>query len=215
MFVISFNLNFVPMKRFSTFLAILLVFGVHSFAQKDVMISGGNAISATVSANGEVWVWGSNKIGTSTGLLGIGSSSAAVTYPQRVTYFSNNGITVKQVSCGTGLHFAALDCEGKVYCWGNNSLGQCGTGTVANTEGVVQTTPVQVVLGASELAGTYYDDGDGHLCNVDVVYAGNNNTFAILGDGPYEGCLVGVVTIRVLTLMDMMMRMDNLVVETK
>ena len=181
----------MPMKRFSIISTILVIFSLYSFAQKDVMISGGNAISATVSANGEVWVWGSNKIGTSTGLLGIGSSSAAVTYPQRVTYFSNNGITVKQVSCGTGLHFAALDCEGKVYCWGNNSLGQCGTGTIANTDGVVQTTPVQVELGTSELASTEYDDGNGYLCNVDVVYAGCNNTFAILGDGPYKGCLVG------------------------
>ena len=169
---------------------VLLVIGtitltVCAFAQKELTISGGNTVSAMVCENSVLYVWGIN----TKGQLGLGHKNA-VNKPTEVTFFSQEGLYIQQVNCGSGAHFVALDCSGKVWCWGNNSLGQCGTGNIPNSDGVVQETPVQVKIGTSELKGTEYDC-DGYLCNVDVVYAGNNNTFAILGDGQYKGCLVG------------------------
>ena len=173
------------MKRLVLFLACTLTLAASSFAQKELTISGGNTVSAMVCENSVLYVWGIN----TKGQLGLGHKNA-VDKPTEVTFFSQEGLYIQQVNCGSGAHFVALDCSGKVWCWGNNSLGQCGTGNIPNSDGVVQETPVQVKLGTSQLAGTEYDCG-GYLCNVDVVYAGNNNTFAILGDGQYKGCLVG------------------------
>ncbi|MBP5371050.1 MAG: hypothetical protein J6Y55_03910 [Bacteroidales bacterium] len=173
------------MKRLVLFLACTLTLAASSFAQKELTISGGNTVSAMVCENSVLYVWGIN----TKGQLGLGHKNAVNT-PTEVTFFSQEGLYIQQVNCGSGAHFVALDCSGKVWCWGNNSLGQCGTGNIPNSDGVVQETPVQVKLGTSPLAGTEYDCS-GYLCNVDVVYAGNNNTFAILGDGQYKGCLVG------------------------
>ena len=177
------------MRKIALFLVGSLCIATSLFAQKELTISGGNSVSAMVCQNSVLYVWGNNKLGTNTGVLGVGSSDAYEEYPTEVTYFTSKDIYIQQVSCGSGSHFVALDCSGKVWSWGNNSLGQCGTGSVANTEGTVQSTPNGVKVGTSPLKGTEYDCG-GQLCNVDVVYAGNNNSFAILGDGQYKGCLV-------------------------
>lgn len=174
------------MKRFVLSLICTVTVAVGVFAQKELTISGGNTVSAMVCENSVLYVWGIN----TKGQLGLGHTNA-VTKPEEVKFFSEKGLYIQQVNCGSGAHFVALDCDGKVWCWGNNSLGQCGTGTIPNADGTVQTTPVQVKIGdGTVLDGTDYDC-DGYLCNVDVVYAGNNNTFAILGDGEYKGCLVG------------------------
>ena len=167
------------MKRFSIISTILVIFSLYSFAQKDVIISGGNAVSATVCSNGYVYVWGFNRTSSSYGILGTGSSSDYVSTPQRVQGFSS----VKQVNAGGG-SFAAVDCEGKVYCWGDNIYGQCGQGVT----GGVATQPYLVKAGV--LTGTEYDDGNGYLCNVSTVCVGNGNVFAILGGTQYQGYVV-------------------------
>lgn len=179
------------MKRFSLLLlgALTLTLGV--YAQKDLTISGGNTVSAMVCENSVLYVWGNNKLGGTTGALGVGSTAAYVDKPTEVEFFSKeNGLYIRQVNCGSGAHFVAIDCNGKVWSWGNNSFGQCGTGTISQNESTVQATPNPVKIGTSQLQGTEYDC-DGQLCNVEVVYAGNNNSFAILGEGQYQGCLVG------------------------
>ncbi|MBR3981371.1 MAG: hypothetical protein IKJ98_09445, partial [Bacteroidales bacterium] len=177
------------MKRL-TLLLCTLGLTVSLFAQKELTISGGNSVSAMVCQNSVLYVWGSNKNESTTGLLGVSSTAAYEPMPKEVTFFTSQDIYIQQVNCGSGSHFIALDCAGRVWCWGNNSLGQCGTGTIPNAQGTVQSTPVQVKTGNGDLSGTAYSDG-GYLVNVDVVYAGNNNSFAILGDGPYKGRLVG------------------------
>ncbi|MCQ2609074.1 MAG: hypothetical protein MJ197_10370, partial [Bacteroidales bacterium] len=180
------------MKRIALFLVGSLLCAASVFAQKELTISGGNCVSAMVCQNSVVYTWGKNSTEKGgSGLLGTGSTKAYESTPQEVVYFTQNSIDIQQVNCGSGSHFIALDCKGNVWCWGNNSLGQCGTGgTVAKTEGKIQATPIQVSTAGGSLKGTVYSK-DNHLTNVDVVYAGNNNSFAILGDGPYKGCLVG------------------------
>ena len=174
------------MKKLSLVL-VAIATGTLSFAQKDLIISGGSEVSSLVCSNNYVFVTGSNTgpAGAGNGTLGVGSTADNVSKWTRVPF--PNGETMQQVNSGSGKSFIALSCgnsKNRVWCWGDNSSGQCGQG---NTNDRVITSPHQVVAGC--LAGTEYDC-DGYLCNVDVVYAGNANSFAILGDGQYKGMVV-------------------------
>ncbi|MBP5371215.1 MAG: Ig-like domain-containing protein [Bacteroidales bacterium] len=168
------------MKRFCIISCFLVFCGFLSFGQKDVFISGGTGMSTFIAATGDVYATGSNKVTNGTGVLGVGSSAEYVTSWARVTI--PNTTMIQQVSCG-GAHFAALNYMGQVWCWGDNTYGECGTGTI----GGVVTSPQQV--GAGCLGATEYDYG-GYIGNVSVVCAGNANTYAILGDGQYQGMVV-------------------------
>ena len=180
------------MKRLALLLVCVMGLSIGLYAQKELTISGGNCVSGMVCENSIVYTWGKNKAGTNTGLLGVGSTKDYESQPQEVTYFSSRDIYIQQVNCGSGSHFIALDCQGNVWCWGNNSLGQCGTGgTVVQTENKIQAEPIQVSTAGGDLKNISAYNINGHLGGVDVVYAGNNNSFAILGDGPNKGCLVG------------------------
>jgi len=167
------------MKAIRGNIVIVLLFllsGFELFAQKDLVISGGNSVSSFVCANQKVYVWGNNKTTTGTGLLGFGGTGETYNTPQLVDV---PGVDFNQVNSGSGAHFVALGCNGDVWAWGNNSKGQIGNNSSTGEGGFVA-TPTRVLAGV--LAGTAWDDG-GYLTNVDVVYAGNNNSFAILDDG--------------------------------
>ena len=184
------------MKRLALLLVCVMGLSIGLYAQKELTISGGNCVSGMVCENSIVYTWGKNstKVNGTTnyGLLGVGSTKDYESQPKEVTYFSSRDIYIQQVNCGSGSHFIALDCQGNVWCWGNNSLGQCGTGgTVQKQEGRIQAEPIQVSTAGGDLKNISAYNINGHLGNVDVVYAGNNNSFAILGDGPNKGCLVG------------------------
>lgn len=177
------------MKKGILFLLSLLIISVSSFSQKELVISGGSSVSSLVCSNNYVFVTGANEKGNCgasncAGTLGVGSSASTVKEWTQVIFPNNE--TIQQVNSGSGQSFIALSCGNsgnKVWCWGDNTSGQCGQGTIG---GIVD-HPSQVKAGC--LAGTAYDC-NGYLCNVDVVYAGNANSFAILGDGPYKGYVV-------------------------
>ena len=179
------------MKKLSLLSLLVSLWVLHSFAQKDVVISGGNAVSSTVCSNGYVYVTGLNKLQAGVGVLGVGSSADVETSWERVTFpvdALGRTIPIDQVNSGSGNHFIALDCYGQVWGWGENIYGQIGIGSDSPA---IVTAPAQVKLGTgSPLMGTVYDDGYGNLAGVDVVYAGNANSFAILGEGPYQGRVV-------------------------
>ena len=188
------------MKRLAFLLGVAMSLTLNVFAQKDLLYSGGNCVSSMVCDNGNVFVWGRNHAGSNYGMLGTGDPSAdKLTTMTMVPYFKNNNIQIRQVNSGSGSHFIALDCTGKVWCWGNNSAGQCGNLTSSDPEKQYQRIldhPEQVKIGNNTptstvkgLKGTEYDC-NGYLCNVEVVYAGNNSSFAILGGTTYKGCLV-------------------------
>jgi alpha-tubulin suppressor-like RCC1 family protein len=159
---------------------LLLVEASISFAQKDLVISGGNAVSSMVCANRQVYVWGNNSTTKGAGLLGTGGTAAFYNIPQLVTI--PGAVNIKQVNSGTGNHFLALDVNNQVWAWGDNSKGQCGNG-VAQGSGGFLSTPTLVKVGTGPLKSTHWDDGNGNLTNVSVVYAGYNCSFAILDNG--------------------------------
>jgi alpha-tubulin suppressor-like RCC1 family protein len=173
-----------------TFLACLfsgLILGNNTAnAQADLFISGGNTVSSMVATNGKAYVWGNNRamVGTSNqigilGLTGAFSSSPNVTTPTEVTFPVT--IEIQQISSGSGNHFLALDCEGGLWAWGNNTYGQVGNGTTGN----IVTAPVRVRLGALATESASFDPtSTGFITKgVKIVYSGQNNSFAILEDG--------------------------------
>jgi|GEM_PF-1844856 len=97
-------------------------FPFHPFISSEITaISAGSSHTLAVDTDGNVWAWGNNGLGE----LGDGTVTDKKT-PIRVkisgeTYLS--GITA--VSAGF-LHSLALDTNGNVWAWGNNSWGQAG-----------------------------------------------------------------------------------------
>ncbi|MCR4800046.1 MAG: hypothetical protein K5860_06025, partial [Bacteroidales bacterium] len=85
------------MKRL-TLLLCTLGLTVSLFAQKELTISGGNSVSAMVCQNSVLYVWGSNKNESTTGLLGVSSTAAYEPTPKEVTFFTSQDIYIQQVN---------------------------------------------------------------------------------------------------------------------
>jgi alpha-tubulin suppressor-like RCC1 family protein len=93
-------------------------------------VSGGNSTCAT-KTDGTLWCWGLNVDGR----LGIGnttSQSSPVQVGAAITTWST-------LSVGGG-HACATRTDGTLWCWGLNTSGQVGIGSVVSP----QTSPVQV-----------------------------------------------------------------------
>lgn len=117
-------------------------------------ISTGGQHSCARTSSGGVRCWGRNQFGQ------IGDSTAI----NRLVATDVAGLLsgVAQVSAG-GMHSCAVTAAGAVRCWGNNTSGQLGDGTLT-----AATTPVAV----SGLAG-----------GVAAVSAGDDNSCALLTSG--------------------------------
>ena len=122
--------------------------------------------SAAVDADGTLWMWGHN----GQGQLGIGEAGNATT---------DSGLSIQTVpvqvmdnavavSCG-GYHTAAIDTDGALWTWGQNSSGQLGnggTGNAVNQKGSpIQNVPAKL------------------LDNMVAVSCGGFHTAAIDADG--------------------------------
>jgi|GEM_PF-1280409 len=127
-------------------------------------ISAGAAHSMALDVDGNVWTWGSN--GNSQ--LGLGPSAPSIaTTPTRIVAF--DAIEIVDIAAGAA-HALALDTNGTVYAWGNNSRGELGDGSTTD-----QPAPTPV---------TFPPD-----TNIDRVAAGPgaNHSFAITTTGTLYG----------------------------
>lgn len=93
-------------------------------------IAAGENSSLAIDKNGKIWSWGGNSYGQ----LGINSTSSVNT-PVSVLGAAK---TFCQISIGT-YNVAAIDKNGKVWCWGINTYGQLGDNSVTN-----KCTPVSI-----------------------------------------------------------------------
>ena len=94
-----------------------------------VDITAGDKFTAALDDRGYVWIWGDNSYGQ----LGIESTESYVATPQRVrkgisqsstTYLEN----IVSIAAGSN-HMLALDKNGSVWAWGDNTYGQLGETT--------------------------------------------------------------------------------------
>jgi len=113
------------------------------------------------------------------GQLGNGTLTSAAAIPVRVRL--PRGVTVRQVRAGC-FHSVALASTGRVYAWGDNSVGQLGDGT-----SVPRNTPVQVKLPAGvKVTAVRAGCRDSlALTSTGRVYAWGGNFFGQLGDGTH------------------------------
>jgi alpha-tubulin suppressor-like RCC1 family protein len=121
--------------------------------------------SLVLKTGGTVWGWGINTLGQ----LGNGTTTASMTSAVQVLGPGGVGFLtgiIKIVSSAN--HVVALKNDGTVWCWGDNTYGQCGTGVATPME----TTPVQVVG----------PGGVGFLAGIVDIAAGSTHSVAARND---------------------------------
>jgi alpha-tubulin suppressor-like RCC1 family protein len=131
--------------------------------------------ACVVTSGGGVLCWGLNEWGQ----LGDGTTSPHLV-PAEVSGLSSG---IVAVSAGFR-HVCAISIAGGIKCWGDNSVGQLGDGTVNG-----QNVPVDVTgLTTGAVAVSASDDSNGfsHTCALTTqggVKCWGNNTYGQLGDG--------------------------------
>ncbi len=168
-----------------------------------VAVTAGFAHTCAIGTGGQAWCWGSNE----TGQLGIGNTipdtcgSPAVSCaksPQAV-----EGLTGVQVITAGGTAAGSHSCasleDRSVWCWGDNSEEQLGTGGLVSRNTPVELTDLFSITGVT--AGAYHGcatrlNGEAHcwgrsfgapfwisaLENVERVSAGSEFSCSILAD---------------------------------
>lgn len=127
-------------------------------------ISVGAAHNLVVATDGTLWAWGDNRYGQ------LGNHTPAES--GSLLLVNRGALTGKRiVACAAGYsHSLALDSNGVVYAWGDNSCGQLGDDTTSRRSSPIQ---VSTALGVSALAGK----------KVVAIAAGNCFSAALCSDG--------------------------------
>lgn len=142
-------------------------------------VAGGFSHTCALRGTGTVSCWGSNSMGQ----LGNGMTSSTEPTPVDVM-----GLTdAVQITAGT-FHSCALRATGAVVCWGGNSFGQLGDGSMATSP---SPAPVPGLSDAIEIRA-----GDLHTCAVretGALLCWGQNASGQLGDGSMTNSGVPVV----------------------
>jgi alpha-tubulin suppressor-like RCC1 family protein len=131
-----------------------------------VAIEAGAFSAYALRRDGTVWAWGSNSFDQ----LGTGGAVLPSGIPRRVHRLAG----IVGIAAGSGDGYA-LDRDGKVWAWGDNSLGQLGTGGCP-ASGVAAHDGSQCPLagGPVEVRG---------LTGVTAIAAGADTAYALRRDG--------------------------------
>jgi alpha-tubulin suppressor-like RCC1 family protein len=133
-------------------------------------IAAGISHSLALDLDGQVWAWGQN----TSGQVGMGSTGGTVLIPTKVAGLP----TIQRIAAG-GNFSLALDVNGQVWAWGQNTSGQVGTGATSTSAPI----PVQVAgLPAIQAIAA----GVSHVLALGVdgkVWAWGQNTSGQVGTG--------------------------------
>ena len=146
---------------------------VSQFANRSLVAGYSHTCGLTTS--GLAFCWGYNSFGQ----LGDGTRN------QRLTPVAVSTSLVSQFASGTlvaGLyHTCGLAMSGAAYCWGDNSFGQLGDGTMIQKLApvAVSTSSVSQFISGSLVAGDYYTCG---LAMSGAAYCWGDNRYGQLGD---------------------------------
>jgi alpha-tubulin suppressor-like RCC1 family protein len=134
-------------------------------------ISAGFMSSFAIKDDGTVWAWGDNTAGE------LGDGTTTIRSNPRSSPVQVIGLTdIVAVSSGVR-HTLALDSNGKVWAWGDNSAGELGDGTFVNKHMPIQVPidDVKAVTAGQDVSMAIKNDG--------TVWAWGDNQFGELGDG--------------------------------
>ena len=152
-----------------------------------VAIATGTFHSLALDADGGIYAWGENE----SGQLGDGTTTDR-NAPMAVDLSSiPSGRKIVEIAAGSG-HSAAIDDEGVVYTWGDNSNGQLGDGTTTTRLTPTSLSTAGALSGLKIVGislGGRYDSDEGYLgFSVAVSDSGSlvswgTNNDGELGDG--------------------------------
>jgi alpha-tubulin suppressor-like RCC1 family protein len=153
------------------------VTGGHTF---ELIVAGGLDIGQTcgLTSGGAAYCWGDNERGQlGIGSGGFGSEDLA---PHSEPTLVSGSLTFVGLTTGLGRHACGLRDTGAAYCWGENSFGGLGNGTVSDSPVPV---PVSGGIAFVELiAGGFI----GHTCGRTAdgtAYCWGENERGQVGDG--------------------------------
>ncbi|MBD2892565.1 hypothetical protein amrb99_14750 [Actinomadura sp. RB99] len=138
-------------------------------------VAGGSAHSLALSSTGQMWSWGWNNYGQ----LGNNSTTSS-NVPVRVHLPEDSTITSLGDGSGHGWFSLALDSDGQMLTWGDNSYGQLGNGTTTRS-----TVPIRVHP-PDDTTITAIAGGDDHtvaLTSEGSVLTWGYNRYGQLGNG--------------------------------
>ncbi|MCB1388093.1 MAG: hypothetical protein KDK12_02915 [Rhodobacteraceae bacterium] len=151
-------------------------------ASRMVRVVASFLFSCGLDNRGLAWCWGYNGFGA----LGSGGFDGS-NIPQRVAGLPRN---LRDIAAGD-LHACAIDQAGAAYCWGENSFGQVGDGSV----GGIRPWP-SMVDGIGDVSLTGIAGGGSHTCALSdsgMVYCWGNNSLGQLGNGTTESSAAPVM----------------------
>ncbi len=133
-------------------------------------VAAGDSHTCATKTDGTLWCWGSNVDGQ----IGIGNTTTPQTSPVQV------GTATAWKTFGAGnLHTCATKTDGTLWCWGDNTSGEIGIGSVVTP----QLSPVQV--GAATSWQTV-SAGNSHACATKTdgtLWCWGDNTSGEIGIG--------------------------------
>jgi alpha-tubulin suppressor-like RCC1 family protein len=133
------------------------------------VVAAGGGGSCTLMPDQTVWCWGSN----ATGQLGNGTLQGSMTPVQVSTLGPATGVSAGQSDNALSAfnHTCAVETTAQVFCWGSNTFGELGQGTISKDNPL----PLAVTGG---LLASQVSAGDGFTCAVTTA-----KTVKCWGDG--------------------------------
>ncbi len=144
----------------------------------DIASNGYTALALT--SDGQIVGWGYNNYGQADG-----ATTGTILTPKLVnTSMASGKIIAVAMTSGSGSSLM-LDDTGRLYSWGNNTYGQLGNGTTANstTPSYIGTSGVLNGVKVASISGGYFD-----FYAIDVngkAYAWGHNQYGTVGNGSY------------------------------